>query len=172
MTILLCPALQGIMDSLSLTATDFCLCGPLNKHLASRQFAAHPDNKQAVTPNCRHFTLVPSIPIYKQDLDAAPWQCTCSHVASYPWIFGEARPDFCAQAPPPHSPDLAPADFFLFPKLKSTLKGYRFQTIEEIKENSLQDLRGVPQNTFQNWKKRWERCFNSRGEYFEGDKSD
>jgi len=33
---------------------------------------------------------------------------------------------------PPYSPDLAPADFFLFPKLKTTLKGRRFQTIEEI----------------------------------------
>jgi hypothetical protein len=30
----------------------------------------------------------------------------------------------------PYSPDLAPADFFLFPKLKTTLKGHRFQTIE------------------------------------------
>ena len=28
---------------------------------------------------------------------------------------------------PPYSPDLAPADFFLFPKLKTTLKGCRFQ---------------------------------------------
>ena len=36
---------------------------------------------------------------------------------------------------PPYSPDLAPADFFLFPKLKTTLKGRRFQTIEEIQEN-------------------------------------
>jgi transposase len=34
---------------------------------------------------------------------------------------------------PPYFPDLAPADFFLFPKLKSTLKGRRFQTVEEIK---------------------------------------
>ena len=50
---------------------------------------------------------------------------------------------------PPYSPDLAPADFFLFPKLKSTLKGRRFQKIEEIKENSLQDLRAIPQNAFQ-----------------------
>jgi len=33
---------------------------------------------------------------------------------------------------PPYSPDLAPADFFLFPKTKTTLKGCRFQTIEEI----------------------------------------
>jgi len=54
---------------------------------------------------------------------------------------------------PPYSPDLAPADFFPFPKLKSTLKGRRFQTVEEIKENSLKDLRAIPQNTFQNWKK-------------------
>jgi len=71
---------------------------------------------------------------------------------------------------PPYSPDLDPADFFLFPKLKSTLKGRRFQTVEEIKENSLHDLRAIPQNTFQcafqNWKKHWERCINSRGEYF------
>jgi transposase len=77
---------------------------------------------------------------------------------------------------PPYSPDLAPVDFFLFPKLKSTLKVRRFQTVEEIKENSLQDLRAILQNTFQdvfqNWKKRWEWCINSRGEYFEGDKSD
>jgi hypothetical protein len=31
-----------------------------------------------------------------------------------------------------NSPDLAPAIFFLFSKLKITLKGCRFQTIEEI----------------------------------------
>jgi hypothetical protein len=34
----------------------------------------------------------------------------------------------------PYSPDFAPADFFfLFPKLKSTLKGRQFQMIEERK---------------------------------------
>jgi histone-lysine N-methyltransferase SETMAR len=36
---------------------------------------------------------------------------------------------------PPYSPDLAPADFYLFPKLKTNLNGRRFQTIEEIQEN-------------------------------------
>jgi transposase len=51
---------------------------------------------------------------------------------------------------PPYSPDLAPVDFFLFPKLKSTLKSHQFQMIEEI---SLWDLCAVQQNTFQNWKK-------------------
>jgi len=33
---------------------------------------------------------------------------------------------------PPYSHDLAPCDFFLFPKMKSKLKGRRFDTIEEI----------------------------------------
>ena len=36
---------------------------------------------------------------------------------------------------PPYNPDLAPCDFCLFPKLKSPLKGKRFQTIDEIQEN-------------------------------------
>ena len=73
---------------------------------------------------------------------------------------------------PPYSPDLAPADFFLFPKLKSSLKGRRFQMVEEIEENSIRDLRAIMQNTFQNWKKRWAWCIKSGGEYFEGDKFD
>ena len=75
---------------------------------------------------------------------------------------------------PPYSQDLAPADFFFFPKLKSSLKGRRFQTVEEVEENSIRGLRAIPQNTFQNafqnWEKRWERCIKSGGEYFEGDK--
>jgi hypothetical protein len=53
----------------------------------------------------------------------------------------------------PYSLDFAPADFFLFPKLISTPKVFRFRTIEE---NSLWDLCSVLQNTFQdtfqNWK--------------------
>ena len=74
---------------------------------------------------------------------------------------------------PPYSPDLAPADFFLFPKLKTTLKGRRFQTIEEIKGNAIRDLRAIAesafQEAFQQWKKRWERSIASRGDYLEGD---
>jgi len=72
----------------------------------------------------------------------------------------------------PYSRDFAPAD--LFPKWKSSLKGHQFQTVEEIEENLIQDLCAIPQNMFQDalqeWKKCWERCFKSGGEYFEGDK--
>ena len=35
----------------------------------------------------------------------------------------------------PYSPDLVPCNFWLFPKLKSPLKGKRFQTVNEIQEN-------------------------------------
>ena len=45
---------------------------------------------------------------------------------------------------PPSSPDLAPAEFFFFPKLKSSLKGRRFQTVEELEESSIRDLRAIP----------------------------
>ena len=69
---------------------------------------------------------------------------------------------------PPYSPYLAPADLSLFPKLKSSLKGRRFRTVEEIEENSIRDPRAIPQNTFQdafqNWKKRWARCIKRGGD--------
>ena len=41
---------------------------------------------------------------------------------------------------PPYSPDLVPCDFWLFPKLKSSLKGKRFQNINEIQENMREQL--------------------------------
>jgi hypothetical protein len=59
---------------------------------------------------------------------------------------------------PPYSPNLAPGDFFLFPKLKSILKVRRFDTIEKVKENSLMDLKKIPKQVFEDcfekWKKR------------------
>jgi hypothetical protein len=36
----------------------------------------------------------------------------------------------------PYSPDLAPYDFFLFPKLKHLLKGAHFQSIEDIQRKT------------------------------------
>lgn len=74
---------------------------------------------------------------------------------------------------PPYSPDLAPCDFFLFPKLKRPMKGRRFATIADIKSASLTELQSIPKSAFQecfeNWKKRWHKCIISEGDYFEGD---
>jgi transposase len=45
---------------------------------------------------------------------------------------------------PPYSPDLAPVEFFLFPTVKSALKGNRFQDVEDIKKNVAAELNAVP----------------------------
>jgi hypothetical protein len=50
---------------------------------------------------------------------------------------------------PPYSPDVASADFFLFPKLVTTLKGRRFQTIDKIQENAIRELRAITKSTVQ-----------------------
>jgi hypothetical protein len=57
---------------------------------------------------------------------------------------------------------------FLFPKLKTALKGRRFQTTEEIQENAIRELPAITESAFQaafqQWKKRWERCIASTGD--------
>jgi hypothetical protein len=50
---------------------------------------------------------------------------------------------------PSCSPDLAPNDFQLFPRIKSALKGQRFQNTEDIQKNVTMALKAVPQQEFQ-----------------------
>jgi len=73
---------------------------------------------------------------------------------------------------PTYSPDLAPCDFFLFPKMKLKPKGCQFDTIEEIQAKSprvLDTLIGKDfQEAFQKWRRRWDRCLHAGGNYFEG----
>ena len=44
---------------------------------------------------------------------------------------------------PPYSPDVAPCNFWLLPKLKSPLKENRFQTFSEIRENTRGKLMAI-----------------------------
>jgi hypothetical protein len=57
-----------------------------------------------------------------------------------------------------------------FPRMKKTLKGKRFSHVDELKENTLMALKSIPcqefQSCFQQWKKRWDKCIDSHGEYF------
>ena len=70
---------------------------------------------------------------------------------------------------PPYSPDLAPSDFWFFPKLR----GCRSETIEEMKEavtkvNDMltqEDFHGAFQKLLE-W---YHKCIVARGDYFEGD---
>ena len=69
----------------------------------------------------------------------------------------------------PYSPDLAPCDFCLFPKLR----GCRYETIEEMKEAvtkvidmfTEEDFHGA----FQKLLERYNKCIAAGGDYFKGD---
>ena len=70
---------------------------------------------------------------------------------------------------PPYSPDLAPCNFWLFPKLR----GCRYETIEEMKEAVTKVIDTLKQEDFYGaFEKLLERCNNciaARGDYFKGD---
>ena len=72
---------------------------------------------------------------------------------------------------PPYSPDLAPADYFLFPKFKFPLKGRHFQTVEEIQCAVTRELNNISKTAFlegmQKLKKRASSCIDQGGMYFE-----
>ena len=51
---------------------------------------------------------------------------------------------------PAYSPDLAPIDFFLFPKVKEILKGRHFDDTDDIRSNTMAAPKTIPQNQFQN----------------------
>ena len=70
---------------------------------------------------------------------------------------------------PPYSPDLAPCDFWLFPKLRDC----RYETIEEMKEVVMKIIETLIQKDFHGTLKklleRYNKCIAAGGNYFKGD---
>ena len=62
----------------------------------------------------------------------------CSCIISHADLF--VKHQITQMTQPHYSPDLVPYDFCLFSKLKSPLKGKRFQTVDEIQENNTGQL--------------------------------
>ena len=73
---------------------------------------------------------------------------------------------------PPLSPDLSPCDFFLFPLLKNTLSGHRYESRSALGSAIYQCLQGIPKkayfSAFTEWILRLEKCVSVKGKYFEG----
>ena len=73
---------------------------------------------------------------------------------------------------PSYSPDLAPCDFFLFPKLKAFLAGRKYQSRKALGSAIHQYLITVPKSAYRDAFKKWihrlKPCISSHGEYFEG----
>ena len=70
---------------------------------------------------------------------------------------------------PPYSPDLAPFDFWLLPKLR----GRRYGTTEEMKEAVMKVIDMLTQEdfhgAFQKLLERYNKCIAAKGDYFEVD---
>ena len=45
---------------------------------------------------------------------------------------------------PAYSSDLAPNDFFLFPKIKEILKGRHFDDTDDVRSNTTAGLKAIP----------------------------
>jgi hypothetical protein len=71
---------------------------------------------------------------------------------------------------PPYLPELAPADYFLFPKFKFPLKVRHFQTVEEIQCAVTRELNNISKTPFlegiKKLKESANRCTDQGGMYF------
>ncbi len=74
---------------------------------------------------------------------------------------------------PPLSPDLSPCDFWLFGRLKGPLRGRQFPSLDALQTAVTQQIGQIPAQEYHEtmlvkWPKRWARCMNANGDYFEG----
>jgi hypothetical protein len=95
--------------------------------------------------------------------------------ASTPITFGQgflSKEQYDNIGASPYSPDLAPSDFYLFPQLKSAIKGQCFCDATDIIKNVMKELKRLPQNGFQERFKHmyscWQKFVVAKEDYFEG----
>ena len=72
---------------------------------------------------------------------------------------------------PPYSPDLAPSDFHLFPKLKKAISGSHFQSDDDVILAVEDFLEGQDKDFFKSrieaLQHRWSKCIDTEGDYVE-----
>jgi len=71
----------------------------------------------------------------------------------------------------PYSSDLAPCDFFLFPKLQESLSGHHFDSDSNLMQASVNIITTFAQDGFKDvflqWVSQQEKCIACDGRYFE-----
>ena len=72
---------------------------------------------------------------------------------------------------PPYSPDIAPSDFYLFPILKSHLRGTQYRRNEGVKE-AVNEYFGDQEKAFyfegiRKLEQRWTKCIALKGDFIE-----
>ena len=94
------------------------------------------------------------------------------HLPTPRWaVFDQKRQD--SRAPPSLFTWSHPEQHFLFPQVKKIFKEKCFADVEEVKQKTTEALKGIKiykfKNCFEQWRKLFNRCAASNGEYFEGD---
>ncbi len=78
----------------------------------------------------------------------------------------------CMLPQPPYSPDLAPADYFFFPRVKKVIRGCLFCDLPALKDAVSEAIRGIRPEEYraaiQDLPRRWQCCVDHAGGYFEG----
>ena len=120
---------------------SMCIMWPLHSKRLSQQ-----NNKSA-----SNFALSLNVPLEKilgwfrrpQLWATGDWQLHHNNAPTHPSRLIQSilvKYQITQVTQPTYSPDLVPCDFWLFPKLKSSLKGKRSQTIDKIQENTTGQL--------------------------------
>ena len=98
-------------------------------------------------------------------------QCASTQRAICEEVFGEKQHSSDGTSTVLSGPSTC--DFFLFQKIKSALKGTRFESVDAVKAKATLLLNSITQDDlqhcFQQWKICMERCRDRGGDYIEGD---
>jgi histone-lysine N-methyltransferase SETMAR len=97
------------------------------------------------------------------------WDNALAHTATVGQEFLAAK-SIKTIAHPPYSPDLAPADYFLFPSVKAELAGVSLNQ-DTFRTGWMRALRTIRKDdyatAFRRWLERCEKCIQIGGEYVE-----
>ena len=92
----------------------------------------------------------------------------CIYLVGYVWTKKKVFLDY-----PSYSPDLAPCNYFLFPRVKHLMRGEHFSDIEGIKRETTKTLETAKlseyEHCFSKWQQRWQRYTHAERDYFEED---
>ncbi len=74
---------------------------------------------------------------------------------------------------PPYSPDLAPSDFWFFPRLKKGLRRRRFGNLNDLEQAVDDQISVITSEEYKDcmlvkWPAHWRKCAALQGNYFEG----
>ncbi len=72
---------------------------------------------------------------------------------------------------PPYSPDLAPSDYWLFSEMKKSIRGKKFENLQQMASSLSQWVSHTPESWFakgiQKLPERWMKCIREGGRYVE-----